>query len=457
MPVPKSSISQSQRFKPTVHNVELIIRNDKRFRGVIGFNRFTQEQMQVSKPRRFKLQKDSPKPIRQLEGGVWEINDPVNGDLWTESQDHDIRIVLEAPERQGGYGLKTSDRDLRAALDKCARRNAYHPVRDYLDSLVWDGVPRAERLFIDYLGAPDDAYHREAARVWLLAANVRIYEPGHKFDFVPILEGAQGKRKSTFIEALGVNWSSELTGDFHDAKGMVELMQGAWVLELPELVGFSKAEVTLIKGFISKRKDKVRLAYAKRAAEYPRQCVFMGSTNEIEYLRDSTGGRRFWPITCTVIEIDTDRLIRNVDQIWAEVRFLYAEARRRQPHGPLPLYMTNPVAAAYAKDLQESRRQQGNDDVLASRIEHWLEQPIGSEYGELSDIDGVEPEYRDEVCLPEIWADMMGRDINVYTDRDQQLLGRAMAKVAGWTQQGQKRFPRFGKMRRYVRIKAVDV
>lgn len=282
-------------IKATVHNVELIVRNDKRFRGVPGLNQFTQEVMQIGLPKRFKLRKESPKPIRQLEGTIWELGDRVNGDLWTEVQDVDIRLVLEAPERQGGYGLKTSGRDLTDAIQKVAYRNSYHPVRDYLNGLVWDGKPRAERLFVDYLGAPDDAYHREAARIWLLAAVTRIFEPGHKFDFVPILEGAQGKRKSTFIEALGANWASELTGDFHDPKGMVELMQGAWILELPELVGFSKSEVTLIKGFISKRKDKVRLAYAKRAVEYPRQCVFMGSTNEIEYLRDSTGGRRFWP------------------------------------------------------------------------------------------------------------------------------------------------------------------
>lgn len=437
-------------IKPTVHNVELIVRNDKRFRGVIGFNQFTQEQMQIGRPRRFKLKKESPKPIRQLEGTIWDLGDPVNGDLWTESQDHDFRIVLEAPERQGGYGLKTSDRDLRAALDKVAHRNSYHPVREYLNGLKWDGTPRAETLFIDYLGAPDDPYHREAARVWLMAAVTRIFEPGHKFDFVPILEGAQGKRKSTFIECLGVNWSGELTGDFHDTKGMVELMQGAWIMEMPELQGFSKAEVTLIKGFISKRKDKVRLAYAKRAAEFLRQCVFMGSTNEIEYLRDSTGGRRFWPISCRVIEIDTDRLTRNIDQIWAEVRFLYGVARQMQPYGALPLYMTNPVAAAYAKELQESRRQHGNDDVLAAQIENWLSQPIGSELG-LDDLDGVEPEYRSKTCLLDIWENMMGRDRHAYGERDQQLLGRAMNKVRGWTKCGQSRFAKYGKQNVYVR------
>ncbi len=325
--------------------------------------------------------------------------------------------------------MKTSARDLTAAINKVSHSHAYHPVRSYLNALVWDGRHRAAELFVDYVGAEDNEYHRQAALLWLLGAVTRIYEPGHKFDFVPILEGAQGKRKSTFISILARRWSAELEGDFHDTKGMVERMQGAWILEMPELQGFSKSDVSTIKGFITRTTDKVRLSYARRAVEFPRQCVFMGSTNEIEYLRDTTGGRRFWPITCTVTEIDTDRLILNVDQIWAEAVAIYHEWRRRYPTGTLPLYMTNPVAAAYAKDLQESRREEMPEDILIGEIERWLNSPIGSELG-LTDIDGVAPEYRDEVCVRDVWVDVMGNDATSLPRRqDSLMISRALQRV----------------------------
>lgn len=436
--------------KPTLHNVELIVRHDTRFRGIVGFNQFTQEIVQRATPGQFKMKKAGPKPVRQLDSPIWALRDSVNGDLWSDSQDIDVRLILETPERQGGYSLKTTDRDLRGAIDKVGHLHAFHPVRDYLNATKWDGVNRVATLFVDYLGAEDNAYHREAALLWMLGAVTRAFEPGHKFDFVPILEGFQGKRKSTFVNILARFWFSELEGDFHDTKAMVEKMQGSWILEIPELQGFSKAEVTTIKGFVSRTFDKVRLAFAKRAAEFHRQCVFIGSTNDHEYLRDSTGGRRFWPIACHVGEIDTDKLLTEVDQLWAEAKCLYDEWRKAQPKGTLPLYMKNPVAAAYAKEMQESRRQQGTDDALAGRIEDWLESAIGSELG-FDDVEGDEPVFRSEVCLLQIWEEMMERDRNVYSDRDQQLLARAMRKIDGWIPVGRIRTPKYGRQRVYQR------
>ncbi|WP_372708050.1 VapE domain-containing protein, partial [Brevundimonas sp.] len=329
-------LSEEGQIKGTLHNVELIVGNDKRFRGIVGLNEFTQEIRQIGTPGIFRMKKESPKPVRQLDGVLWKIRDPVNGQLWSDSHDIAIRLILETPDRQGGYSLKTTDRDLMSAINRAAQGNRFHPVRDYLTRHKWDGVNRVERLFVDYIGAEDNAYHREAALLFMVGAVTRIFEPGHKFDFVPILEGIQGVRKSTFVSTLSQGWFAELEGDFHDKKGMVEQMAGAWVIELPELQGFSKAEVTTIKGFVSRTTDKVRLAYERRAAEFPRQCVFIGSTNETEYLRDATGGRRFWPIAGTVTSIDTDRLEREVDQLWAEAKAMYDAWRQEQPHGRLP-------------------------------------------------------------------------------------------------------------------------
>lgn len=440
-------------IRPTLHNVKLILRNDMRLRGVIAMNRFTQEPVMIREPGRLKRNRERPKPIVQLEGFVWTLRDPINGNLWSDSHDAAVRAMIEAPETQGGYGIKVSDRDMKASVDIVAMENGFHPIKQYLEATAWDGVTRVERLFLDYVGSPDDPYHREAALLWLIGAVARIYEPGHKFDFVPILEGMQGKRKSTFFLTLARHWSAELEGDFHDKKAMVEQMQGAWIIEMPELQGFSKAEVTTIKGFVSRTKDKVRLSYGRRAAEFPRQCVFGGTTNEEEYLRDATGGRRFWPIECRAEEIDIARLEREVDQIWAEALHLYRLWRQQYPAAQLPLYMKNESSSLIAKSMQESRRQVGADEVLAAQIEDWLEQPIGSELG-LDDADDAVPEYRTETCLLEIWTAMLGKDSYAYTDRDQAFLGRAMRKVKGWGVSGaRRRFPNgIGQQRVYAKI-----
>lgn len=438
--------------KPTSHNVELIIRHDPRLRGCLAFNEFSQETVLIRQPKvsGSKRRVGAQKPLRELDAAIWKPEDTINGTLWSDSHDNNLRVLIETPKSQGGYQLKTSDRDLRTAVDLVAQKRRFHPIRNYLNSLKWDGHHRVERLFCDYVGSPDDAYHREAALLFMLGAVTRVFEPGHKFDFVPILEGLQGKRKSTFIRILGCHWFSELEGDFHDKKSMVEAMQGSWILEIPELQGFSKAEVTTIKGFVSRQVDKVRLSYDKRARSFARQCVFMGSTNDREYLRDQTGGRRFWPIICTVVEIDTDRLQDEVDQLWAEAVFLYREWRQRNPNGGLPLYMRNQVAAAEASRLQESRRQERAEDVLAGQIQDWLDLPI-----ETGDLDDETRTYRNEVVLLEVWCEMMGEQRYRYPDKDQQLLGRAMRQVEGWHLAGQARHPKYGKQRLFKRNESI--
>lgn len=437
-------------IKATLPNVQLIVRNDIRTRGIIAFNEFTQELVLLRGPGTLRLKKESPKPIRQLDGRLWIVRDPLNGDIWTDSHDHAVRAVIEAPERQGGYGLKSSVQDVRAAIDMVAHENAFHPVRDYLEGAVWDGVSRVEGLFVDYLGAENNAYHRAIARMTLVGAVTRIFEPGHKFDFVPILEGVQGKRKSTFIEILARSWFSELEGDLHDRKQLVEKMQGAWILEIPELQGFSKAEVTTIKGFVSARKDKVRMAYARRAMEYPRQCIFMGSTNDSEYLKDSTGGRRFWPVACSVGEIDTGRLARNVDQLWAEAVTLYREMRRNCNSETLPLYLSDQEAGREAARLQESRRAESAEEGLAGEIAAWLEKPIGADLG-LDDLDGEEPRYRNQVCIRDVWVEMMGREVSLLDQNKSQMLSRAMRHVPGWYYAERQSTDRWGRQRVFRR------
>jgi predicted P-loop ATPase len=444
-------------IKCTLHNMELLIRNDIRTRGIIAFNEFTQEVVLLNRPGTFKLKKPGPKPVRQLDGIIWNVRDEINGDLWSDSHDHAIRTVLEAPNRQGGYGLKVSDRDLRAATDIVAHEHAFHPVRDHLLSLKWDGVKRIERLFVDYLNTEDTAYHRMTAAMFLTGAVARVMEPGHKFDFVPILEGMQGKKKSTFAATLSGNdaWFSELEGDFHDAKGMVEKMQGSWILEIPELQGFSKSDVTIIKGFISRRSDKVRLAYAKRASVFHRQCVFIGSTNESQYLRDETGNRRFWPIYCNVDKIDIDRLAEERDDLWAEAVAVYQEMRRQQPYGTLPLYLSDKAAEEEAALHQEDRRLETQEEGLTGEIEHWLNLPLHDDDGFDDETAAGGPRYRDETCVREVWVEMQHGDLKHLDQRQSMKIGKALRMLGGWYAAGRSRTKKYGLQRVFRRAGAI--
>lgn len=418
--------------KSSLPNLQVILENDPRTTGVCKFNLFTQETTLRGEPGRAVRKSRDSKPIKQLDGFIWDVADPVNGTLWGDIHDQALRAMLESQKGQGGYDLKITDRDLRAAVETVARKDSFHPVREYLTAQQWDGKRRVDSMFIDYLGCPDTPYHRATSRLTLLGAVVRVFEPGHKFDFVPILEGLQGKGKSTFISILGHAWSTELTGDFSDAKGMVELMQGSWIIEIPELQGFSRAEINDIKSFVSRTKDKVRLAFAHRAQIYLRQVIFVGSTNEGEYLRDATGGRRFWPIKCELEgQIDNARFKTEINQIWAEAYAMYLDMRKKQPYGTLPLYLADSRAEQEALAIQDSRRVETAEDTLAGKIAAWLDNPIGTASG----FDDLEPDappaFRDETCLPEIWEECLGRE-GAIPHREAIMIGKAMTLLTNW-------------------------
>lgn len=446
-------INDEGAIKPTLHNVALILKNDPRLVGLAQLNEFTQETVQRTAPgQKPGRRKNAPKPTLQLGGRIWHVTDTLNGELWSDDRDFAIRQVVEAPKTQGGYGLKLTDRDLKAAVVLAANESPFHPVREYLESVTWDGAARVETMFHDYLGAEDNAYTRSVSRLLLVAAVTRIFEPGHKFDFAVIMEGLQGKRKSTFIETLGRSWFAELEGDFHDAKMMIELMQGAWIMEIPELSGFARADVRAIKAFISRKKDRARLAYARRAGAFPRQCIFIGSTNDREYLKDDTGGRRFWPMMCNAPEIDISRLEANVDQLWAEALTIYRSMRNAKPRGTLPLYLMDDEAREIAMRLQESRRVESSDDGLAGRIEAWLNKPVRNGGFDEEDGDG---QPRSQTCLQEIWTEVFGGDARSYGQVQAQSLGRAMKLLShSWQADGRiSTFPSpYGRQRAYFRV-----
>lgn len=421
-------------------NFQLIISNDPRLKGVCRKNLFNQDLV-------------FSRRLAEL-----TVLDKINGDEWTDSHDARVRLILESPQKRKGYDfMSVAKTDIRAALDIAAGRDSFHPVKEFLDSLEWDGVERLDFLFIKYLGCEDNIYTRHIARKFLTGAVARIYEPGCKFDFVPILEGSQGKKKSTFAEELSVGWFGELTSGFEDSKKLVEITRNCWIMEIPELKGFSKSEINSLKSFFSRKSDVCRLSYEARSRRFHRQFVFIGTTNDDEtgYLRDLTGNRRYWPVKVKVDNIDVDGLRKELKQIWAEAKFRYQQSE--------PLYLEDPEAEALAKAAQGLRVEQSEEMALSGAIQEWLDKEIPEDHydtphGEANDFTdlSIPTVKRDKVCLIEIWVECFGEPIGRYTRQQANTLSKAMSLVEGWgkpeTGNGSCRFgSRYGVQKAYVR------
>ena len=204
-------------------------------------------------------------------------------------------------------------------MDRAAS-NKFHPVKEYLQSLHWDGKERIDTWLIFYGGAKDTDYVREIGRLWLMAAVKRVIEPGCKFDQMLVMEGKEGKNKSTALAILAVreDWFTDQMAfpRMTDVRLTLETLTGKWIVESADLAGIRKAEVETLKACLSRRIDSARLAYARFNTELPRQCVFAGTTNDSQYLMSSTGNRRFWPVA--IKEFDIKALRRDRDQLWAE-------------------------------------------------------------------------------------------------------------------------------------------
>jgi predicted P-loop ATPase len=230
------------------------------------------------------------------------------------------------------------------AVEVVSRDCSFHPVLDYLDGLEHDGKPRLNTWISDYLGAIQTPYNETVGRSMMIAAIARIRDPGCKVDTVPILEGAQGARKSTAVKALFAPWFSDELADL-GSKDAAMQTRGVWGIEVSELDAMSRMEVSRVKAFISRTTDRYRPPYGNRIIESPRACVFWGTTNTNDYLKDETGGRRFWPVKAGTI--DVDGLHRFRDQLWAEAQVLYGAG--------VPWWITSADVQSDAEQEQRDR------------------------------------------------------------------------------------------------------
>ncbi len=268
-------------------------------------------------------------------------------------------------------GLPHVGRDTAAnAISQRARELTYHPVRDWLESLEWDGVPRIqggttnegeiiEPWATGYLGAENNPYTTAVGKMWLTSAAARVLEPGCKVDHMPILEGEQDSGKSTAVMILcGEKHFSDGLHDIRSKDAMAHLA-GKWIIEIAELDAMSRAEDTAMKAFMTRRIDKFRPVYGRRQVERRRQCVFIGTTNKTAYLKDETGGRRYWPMKTGVIDLDALRRDRN--QLWAEAVHLYKQGHQ--------WHITDPDLLKLAREQQAERY---DEDVWEETVADYL-------------------------------------------------------------------------------------
>jgi hypothetical protein len=277
-----------------------------------------------------------------------------------EVADDACRVLRYKIREQFGFDPRL-DNVIEAVTTLCLEHR-FHPVLDYLDSLEWDQVPRLDTWLVTYFGAEDTLLNRAFGRLGLIGAVRRVRRPGTKFDQIIVLEGTQGKGKSTAIEILAgkENFSDQAILGKNDRE-IQEYCAGIWLYELADLTGMKKAEVEQVKAFASRTIDRARPAYGRCMVSQPRTCVFFATTNDDSYLKDNTGNRRFWPVRTTIADVESMR--RDRDQLWAEAA--HYEALGASIVLPENLW---PAAA----EQQEGRREPDPwEDVLA-RVEGTL-------------------------------------------------------------------------------------
>ncbi len=375
------------------------------------------------------------------------------GKFWRDADD--AQLICYVDDNYGTFSQRNYD----IAVAKAVDDRSYHPIRDYFASLPeWDGVRRVDTLLTDYLGAADNDYTHAVSRKTLCAAYMRVHAPGIKFDYMPVLNGAQGIGKSTFISNLGMEWFSDSLNlsDMND-KTAAEKLQGYWILEIGELAGMKKADLDKVKAFISRQDDKYRASFGRRVTPHPRQCVFFGTTNsENGYLRDITGNRRYWNVKVTGEgkRKPWEMTDEDVKQIWAEAAVL-AKAGEK-------LYL-EPELEEFAKLEQRNAMEQDDREGL---VAEYLDMLLPDDWDTMSVYDrrdyvrdGGDPTHavgthqRMVVSNIEIWCECFGKSREDMKPADSYAIAAIMTRFAKWEKSLERRhLSIYGRQRIYVRV-----
>jgi hypothetical protein len=387
-------VTKDEVIKPVLENVLLVLRNESAWAGVLSYNEFNLCAMT-----------QNPAPWTRSGAGA----------VWTDFDDSQLAAWLQR------YGVLVNSRIAAEAAQTIAQENPFHPVRDYLKSLVWDGKQRVNTWLSAYLGAANSAYTCAVGSCWLVSGVARIMRPGCKVDQILLLEGPQGSLKSTALRTLsGAEFFCDHISDIGSKDSRLELA-GSWIFELAELDRVRRGELSRVKAFFTAQTDVFRPPYGRRTQRFPRSCIFCATTNDSSPLVDESGNRRWWPVQ--IGKIDIAMLARDRDQLWAEAVTLY-QAGEKWWLDSVPL---NQIAAREA-DLRYS------PGLWDEQILDWCDCPVPRErkaydLTEISDLPFVSSAGR--VTISDILVHCIGKPLDKFAYADQAQVQRCLTHD-GW-------------------------
>lgn len=403
-------VDQKGKCVPSINNAKVILTHDAALKGKIRRNEFTRKY--------------------EVSGGVPWGKDARERE-WTDADDAGLRHYMEQVYRIKGKSV------IEDAWTLAANENRYHPVRDYLNGLVWDGVPRLETLFIDYLGAEDTPYTRAVTKMAIVAAVARIFVPGIKYDTVLVLVGPQGCGKSYVLKRLGGEWFSDSLTTVQGREAF-EQIQGFWIIEMAELAALKKYEVETIKLFTAKSEDAYRAAYGHHVETHKRQCVFFGTTNTYDFLKDMTGNRRFWPVDVEPERAKKDLWMdftdEEVRQVWAEAVCLFRQNEK--------IHIDDRELKRMAEEAQDRHLE---ESPLAGAVKGYLDRLLPEDW-ETMDLsarrmfmqnDGFEMDIhaekpREKVCALEVWCELLNGEKKDLTRQKSREINDVILKTGEW-------------------------
>lgn len=421
------TVDKYGQYEATIPNFYKILSNDVNMRG------------------RFKTDLFNMRPVVCLPV-PWNAEAEGTKDL----EDGDEAAVRHYLEDFYGIYHATKCKD---AMDIVLNENTFHPVRDYLGALDWDGLKRLDTLLVDYLGAVDTQFVRLATRKAFVAAVARIMQPGIKFDYTLTLVGPEGIRKSTLPAKMGGQWFSD-TFIGVEGKESYEQLHGVWIMEIAELSSIRKADAEPVKLFLAKQEDRFRPAYGHRTSTYKRQNIFIGSVNDYSFLKDNNGNRRFWPVDVSGFgRLDMDEM--PVDEIWAEACLYYKHGEK--------LYFDADVE----EDARTAQQAHTESDERAGLVYNYINVPLPKGWEKmgvferrsyLNDSSQIAKEgenKRVSLCAAEIWSEVFHGEIKQMTPYNTRDIHKIMSKIPGWEMTDKNiTFPLYGRQRTYTRVDA---
>ncbi len=433
-------VDKNGNLVKSLRNAELILQFDPNVRGIFAYDLFSEMPVLKKTPswRNFDVRTES--------------EDCKNIQTYDEMTDIDESYLRLYFEEKYNFDARSVLVD---ALNITEHKNAFHPVRDYLNSLEWDGVPRLERIFVDCFGVEDSLYAREVGLKFFVGAVRRVFIPASKMDYIPVLVSEEGLGKSKFVRRMAKLWGSDTFYTFNGSKEAYEQLRGVWIMEIPELNGVQSKSANGRKAFVTKGEDRYRSAYLKYTKTYKRQCVFIASSNDVIFLDDpSEDGRRWWGLMCNKdqikISVHDDAFLELVDQYWAEAVHYFLQ-------GILPVL--SEAAEAEARSLRQTHKA---EDVELGALVEYLEMPVPEDWYERSVFERKQywqnprtmwsGKKRDYICTPEVareFYEYERGDLGVKVGRK---VSDAIRRTELFVQTGQKRrFGEYGSSLAWVR------